>query len=139
LEAQITAEMMLAHGINNVRGAMFSETREYELKDLKALKGFLGHYNEISYKQLGYRLKNQLEDEKGTGGNTHARTMGNQVSVEGRKVFSRRKDKCFRCENMGHWANECPEAWSGLSRAGNRCARCGQKGHIAKDCNNSDI
>ena len=26
-EAQVTAELMLKHGVNNVRGAMFTETR----------------------------------------------------------------------------------------------------------------
>jgi hypothetical protein len=131
--------MMLAHGINNVRGAMFSETREYELKDLKALKGFLGHYNEISYKQLGSRLKNELEDEKVVTGRGTPRMMGSQIRFEARKGFSKRKDTCFRCGSIGHWANECPEAWSGLNRAGDRCFQCGQRGHIAKECNTSGV
>lgn len=31
LEAKVTAEWMLKHGVNNVRGAMFAETRKYTL------------------------------------------------------------------------------------------------------------
>jgi len=150
LEAQVTAEMMLVHGIHNVRGAMFCESREWEMRDLKALKGFLGHYNEISYKQLGMRLRQELEvdgnhESGGVGGGmsmsssgmSSSGSMGSQVNAAmgaNGKMVNKRKDECFRCGGRGHWANACPEVWRGLKRDGDRCSRCGEMGHYAKEC-----
>lgn len=34
MESKVTAEKMLQHGLNNVRGAMFSETRNYTMADI---------------------------------------------------------------------------------------------------------
>mmetsp|Transcript_25599 Transcript_25599/g.59062 ORF Transcript_25599/g.59062 Transcript_25599/m.59062 type:complete len:243 (-) Transcript_25599:504-1232(-) len=59
-EAKVTAELMLKHGVNNVRGAMFAKPRMYTLEDLDALTGFLGHYNELSYKEIAFNLKKTL-------------------------------------------------------------------------------
>ena len=127
-EAQVTAELMLAHGINNVRGAMFAETREYSMNDIGALTGFLGHYNEISYKQLSFRLKEQLSDSKDI-----------ELFPRRRGVRrNRKRDKCFNCGEQGHWSNECPQSWKGLSRNSYRCYKCGQKGHLSKDCSETD-
>ena len=49
MEAQITAKFMKMHGIQNVRGAMFSMSRNLTHRDTNALVGFLGHYNDESY------------------------------------------------------------------------------------------
>lgn len=59
-EAQVTAEFMLEHGVNNVRGAMFVETRVYTHNDLAALTGFLGHYNDLNYKDIEQKLRMEL-------------------------------------------------------------------------------
>ena len=50
-EAQITAELMLEKGVNNVRGAMFTRTKDYTRQepDIAALVAFLGHYCDLKY------------------------------------------------------------------------------------------
>ena len=60
MEAQVTAEYMLKFGINNVRGAMFSHPFPYTMDNLDALTGFLGHYNEIIYKEIAVTLEATL-------------------------------------------------------------------------------
>ena len=116
-EAQVTAELMLTHGVNNVRGAMFAETRSYGIQDVRALTGFIGHYNEMSYKRLRSRLRKELLEE------------------EARKAEQRKNDRCFCCGELGHHASECPHAWKkGVDPGFNRCFRCGELGHFAKDC-----
>ena len=91
-EAQVTAELMLQYGINNVRGAMFSEPRSYTLQDANALTGFLGHYNNLDYKELGVRLEMEL--------NRPARR---------RRKKAKKSDRCYRCGQTGHWAYKCPK------------------------------
>jgi predicted GIY-YIG superfamily endonuclease len=59
-EAQVTAELMLRYGVNNVRGAMFVETRVYNRNDLSALTGFLGHFNNLNYKDIEEKLRMEL-------------------------------------------------------------------------------
>ena len=60
LEAQVTAELMLQFGINNVRGAMFSHSVPYTMDKLDALTGFIGHYNQLRYDEVAVTLKNSL-------------------------------------------------------------------------------
>lgn len=96
-EAQVTAELMLKHGVNNVRGAMFTETRLYTRSDIQALTGFLGHFNNLDYKKLKARLQQELEPA--------AKTKSRRKRKRKRKF--KKSDRCFRCGELGHWANEC--------------------------------
>ncbi len=97
-EAQVTAEFMLLHGINNVRGAMFCASRDYTMDDIPALTGFLGHYNELSYRKLNTKLHAVLSDSPSR------RDKSNDV--------------CFNCGARGHWANECPQKWKSIHNKG---------------------
>lgn len=99
-EAQVTAEFMWKHGINNVRGAMFAEPRPYTQEDIDALTGFLGHYNNLDYGELKEALEEDLV--------TKHRPPRRKKQKKKNRLKSRTKDKCFHCGEAGHWAYECP-------------------------------
>jgi hypothetical protein len=54
---------MLEYGINNVRGAMFSQPRDYTMEDVRALTGFFGHYNDLDYNDVAMRLEQRIDDD----------------------------------------------------------------------------
>lgn len=107
-EAQVTAEIMLEYGINNVRGAMFAESRDYNGDDIRALTGFIGHYNNLGYQDVEARLARELPPSK-----TFSKSKAPGVP---RKKKKRKNDRCNKCGKKGHWAYECPEAWGSLSK-----------------------
>jgi hypothetical protein len=79
-ESQVTAELMLQYGINNVRGAMFARPRPFTLDDVDVLTSFLGHYNNLDYKEVGARLEMELGQSRR------------------RKKRKKAKDRCFVAE-----------------------------------------
>lgn len=102
LESKVTAECMLEFGVNNVRGAMFCAARQYNLGDVNALTGFLGHYNDLSYRKVSARLMRTLPPSPDGGGN-HSRRRNNATGASLANV------RCFSCRKMGHYASDCPE------------------------------
>lgn len=68
VESRVTAKLMMIHGINNVRGAQFSDPRNLTLLDLPALVGFIGHNLEMDYKEVEALLLARLPEPSGAGG-----------------------------------------------------------------------
>ncbi len=56
VESQVTSEMMVRYGVNNVRGAGFCRVREFTSEDVHVLTSFLGHYNQLDYDSLHEKL-----------------------------------------------------------------------------------
>jgi hypothetical protein len=135
VESQVTAEMMMKYGVNNVRGSYFTHTYDYTLEDLPALTGFLGHYNGLSYQHLSNELQRTLPPPDAAGlesvllsgygsGQDGASPTLDVLSgryyetalARRRKSSPRRRqqpvdksnDVCYRCGERGHWAAECP-------------------------------
>lgn len=103
MEATITAEYMLKYGINNVRGAMFSETRQYTTADTDTLTKFLGHHNNLDYTDLVVHLKQILPKDE-TENIYPPQKKSRMWMPHDERV---KKDICFKCGEKGHWAKDC--------------------------------
>jgi predicted GIY-YIG superfamily endonuclease len=119
MEATITAKYMLKYGINNVRGAMFSEPREYHLGDIDTLTKFLGHHNNLDYKEIDTLLQQVLPKDptiiaitekvvSSPENNTNA-PWTSKKNKSRTKAPSTSNDICFKCGEKGHWAKDCPK------------------------------
>jgi len=138
MESQITSEYMVKYGVNNVRGASFCFSRNFSTADIATLTGFLGHYNQLDYKELHKELKEILppplsssspspvfSDNKknrfvtfNKKNNNKNKITNNSINQKTRnynrklrkktRALKKERDVCFRCGKRGHWASECP-------------------------------
>ena len=105
LEAKVTANLMWKHGVNNVRGAFFSHPRMYTQDDADALRGFLGHFNCLSFAETFDVLQRTLPD--GIVSNTTTRSS--QRTMRSFHKGPKASDRCHKCGGVGHWARDCPK------------------------------
>ena len=131
MESQVTAQLMPKYGVNNVRGAEFSQPREFTLHDLDRLTGFLGHHNNRDYRKTAKLIEQfllpaspppQAVDStcgesallRDGASNLQAASSTERSKLRKRKaskmrpVRDRGHDRCFKCGEFGHWKNECP-------------------------------
>nr|CAL91030.1 DEAD box helicase [Macrostomum lignano] len=45
---------------------------------------------------------------------------------------------CYKCNQSGHFARECPNAEAGGGGGGSGCYKCNQSSHFARECPNAD-
>ena len=60
VEASVTAKYLLEHGLENVRGAMFSDPRAFSHQDIPSLVAILGHFRDLDYRELERSLQDAL-------------------------------------------------------------------------------
>lgn len=138
VESRVTAEYMLRYGVNNVRGAMFCDNRIYTSRDVDALTRFLGHYNDMNYKDVRDSLQSTLPSpnvlKKSKKKQRKERKLANANKSKEQYTFGdiiktdKADDRCFQCGQLGHWAMDCPNG------DGPTCYACGKSGHFARDC-----
>ena len=112
LESQVTAEAMLQYGVNNVRGACFSDPKPYSRpQHVDALTRFLGHYNNLNYDEVQDQLNQILPYHRQQQATTNILTKNKRRRKGGlsSSVTIGENDRCFHCGKRGHWAMTCPD------------------------------
>ena len=99
-ETQVTSEYMLQYGINNVRGAQLAGGDDFTIDDMELLRATLGHSLGMKYEEIETWIVNQLEGVKKS-------SLSPSFSSSYRRN-SRKNDRCYRCNHIGHWAIDCP-------------------------------
>ena len=62
-ETRQTAKLMLAKGVNQVRGAELAEPWKYDAGDAERIVGLIGHHLGMSYDDVREPIEGQLSEE----------------------------------------------------------------------------
>ncbi|KAL3816116.1 hypothetical protein ACHAXA_011613 [Cyclostephanos tholiformis] len=142
MESRVTANLMLRYGVNNVRGSMFCTTRDYHMGDVDSLTRFLGHYNDMDYREVYAKLSRILpmppaDNVRGGGGTSTSasRTAMTANSRRRRKYHGGNYDSGHDI----HYGNNNNNVDGGNHhpRGATLCYNCGELGHIAASCPNN--
>lgn len=67
------------------------------------------------------------------------RKKGEPNAIKKTKPFSDLDVCCFRCNNPGHWAKDCPLGHEPEWLMQQACFKCGKTGHLKADCPTQQI
>jgi predicted GIY-YIG superfamily endonuclease len=62
-ETRMTAELMIKHGVNKVRGAELTQVADYKLENLEMLTNTIGHALNLNFKEVRKKLKDDLDSK----------------------------------------------------------------------------
>jgi cellular nucleic acid-binding protein len=96
----------------------------------------LGHYNDLSYKDVRERLESELPKAPPSSRLPSSKFDSFKPKKHKQRTTTKQKTRlagmrCFGCGLYGHLAADC-EATS------DKCFLCGELGHFARDCPNTE-
>ena len=133
VESRITAKLMMIHGLNNVRGAQFSDPRNLTSADLPALTGFIGHNLGMDYKDVERLLLLRLppaptESSPATVTTPLPSLKSARSSAARRSQFTQEADLYSFLEEAVVREDIAEE------ERGMYCVRCGRSNHAVVSC-----
>jgi len=142
MESQKTAEYMMKYGVNNVRGAAYCLSREFTTADIPDLTGFLGHYNQLDYRELYKELQKVLpRPDPPTSSfpppvrnNYKARNNNNNYSNSNNRVNNEESAEAVGRRKLRNYKRKQRKKQQALKKDTAKCYKCGQIGHWASEC-----
>lgn len=149
VESAVTAEYMFKEGVNNVRGAQFSSPALLTQENIGALTGFLGHYLQASYKDVGAQLLKSLPPAPSPPAPPQAAAQARPLGLGPAPTphpYPPSKKPTRRGGGKGGraFAAELPVPTAAAATveeqqqsewgAGSACYRCGRFGHYRSSC-----
>lgn len=138
VESKITAKLMMIHGINNVRGAQFSDPRNLTVADLPALTGFIGHNLGMDYKEVERLLLLRLPPSPGSTFISPGES-GSLPSLKAARSSTARRSQ-FTQEADLYSYSFLDDAYQAVAEdieggeKGLYCVRCGRSNHMVETC-----
>lgn len=93
-------------------------------------------WNKIALAITRFERSEIRRDIDSEGSETAMMTRRGGGELNGKKYVNKKNIRCFKCQHMGHYANECIQVSEGpgVSQKEIRCITCQQLGHYAPDC-----
>ena len=136
-ELQLTAEKMMQHGINRVRGACFCKVHPFATENIVYARMIIAHILGLNYDEVESTLLEQLKHQPSL---PTPLVQAKKLPLKLSPSIPKLKSACARCGRANHAEAECYAKFHKNGTAFDpfvsdvRCFRCGKRGHESEDC-----